>query len=298
MFETLSDVRVQKDISMATLTTFKTGGNAAYVLSPQTISGLILAINEIKAAALPYAILGNGSNVLAPDEDFCGVIIETTDLKQVEVDGNRIKCLAGTSLSRLAITAMKAGLSGLEFAYGIPGTVGGALCMNAGAYGGEMKDVVESVTFLNAFNHLTTLKNNDLQFGYRESYFQHNPSFICECTVILKEGDASLIKETMDTLMSKRTASQPLTVPSAGSTFRRPQNAYAAQLIDLSGLKGFRIGGACVSQKHAGFVVNDESATTRDILAVIDHVRKTVFEKHGVLLEREVQLLEELLKTP
>ena len=168
--------------------------------------------------------------------------------------------------------------------------------MNAGAYGGEMKDVVESVTFLDSSFANVTLRNDELAFGYRESYFQHHPSVICECTLLLTEGDTALIKETMDTLMSKRGSAQPLSLPSAGSTFRRPQNGYAAHLIDVSGLKGFRVGGASVSEKHAGFVVNDRNGTTSDILAVIDHIRSTVLEKQGVLLEREVQLLEELVR--
>lgn len=281
---------------MATLTGFATGGIAAAVLYPQTEDAAVNTLKTIRASHLPYVLLGNGSNVLAPDEDFDGVIVATTELKDIRVEENRIFAASGASLSRMALVAMKAGLGGLEFAYGIPGTLGGALYMNAGAYGGEMKDVVTSVRVLDENGRITEIAARDLAFGYRESRFQHEPAFILSGTLTLKPANKENIRAQMDTLMAKRTASQPLNLPSAGSTFRRPKNGYAAQLIDEAGLKGFSVGGAAVSEKHAGFVVNRGNATSRDVLAVISHVKETVLARSGITLCREVVLLSELIR--
>ena len=236
--------------------------------------------------------MGNGSNLLVKDCGIDGVVIKMTSFTQdIEVDGNTIRCKAGTSLTKLCMTAYENSLTGLEFAYGIPGTVGGAVYMNAGAYGGEIKDVITSVCHINPDMECETFTADKLDLGYRTSFYAKNEGYIItDAEFELKKGDKTEIKAKMDDLMGRRKDKQPLEFPSAGSTFKRPEGYFAGALIEQCGLKGYTVGGAQVSEKHAGFVINKDG-TASDILELIDYVRNTVREKTGVELEPEVKII-------
>ena len=272
--------------------TFKIGGPAQLFVQPQTEQQLCSAAALCKEQAVRYYLLGNGSNILFADEGFAGVVIDISALgSDIAVEGNMLTAGAGVRLVALCRAALEHGLSGLEFAYGIPGTVGGAVYMNAGAYGGEMKDVLTVVRYLTAEGKVVQASAAELDLSYRHSIFEENGGCILSAQFALQPGNAADIRAKMDELMAKRADKQPLDKPSAGSTFKRPAGAFAAALIDQCGLRGFRHGGAAVSDKHCGFVVNLGGATCADVLALCDEVRAIVKEKTGYELEKEIRVV-------
>ena len=239
-----------------------------------------------------YFILGNGSNLLVGDKGYRGIIISLSGgMNKIEVDGNRICVQAGALLSQTAITAREAGLSGMEFAVGIPGSVGGGIVMNAGAYDGEMKQITESVKVMDVEGRILTLDNDTMEFGYRTSIIKNRPFVVLEAVLRLQSGDKEKIQQKMDELMAKRISKQPLNFPSAGSTFKRPEGYFAGKLIMDAGMRGYSIGGARVSDKHCGFIVNTGTATAADIKEVIEEVQERVKERFRVTLEPEVVFL-------
>lgn len=278
-------------------TTFRIGGPAAVFCKPRTVVELTRTLELCRQTGVRTYLLGNGSNTLFADEGFSGAVICLTELKtravaQAEGDGRtRLTAGAGTLLVSVCNRALELGLSGLEFAYGIPGTVGGAVYMNAGAYGGEMKDVLGRVTFLDENLKLRTLPAEELALGYRTSIFEKQPWCILEAEFLLQAGDQDAIKGKMQDYMSRRKEKQPLDLPSAGSTFKRPEGCFAGQLIEQCGLRGFSVGGAAVSQKHCGFVVNMGGATCADVVELTDQIRAIVLEKTGHELEREIRVV-------
>lgn len=289
----VSEQQILKNEPMKDHTTFRVGGPADYFLVPQ---------NEEEAAALlrlfcdeeiPYYVMGNGSNLLVSDEGYRGCILELfNNFSEITVNNDRIIAQAGALLSRVANTALKEGLDGLSFAAGIPGTIGGAVTMNAGAYGGEMKDIVESVRLYDLTKQeIVECSVEEMCFGYRDSIIKHDPFVVLSAVLKLDHGDPELIRERMNELKAKRIAKQPLEYPSAGSTFKRPEGYFAGKLIEDAGLKGYRIGGAEVSEKHSGFVINIGSATACDILNLIKEIRQKVWDINRVELECEVCML-------
>lgn len=271
-------------------TSFKIGGPAEVFALPQTVQQLQELLHWANARQVEPAILGSGTNVLAGDRGRPGLTICTRGLggEPERPEEHTIRCFAGLSMARLANFAASQGLGGLEFAHGIPGSVGGGLYMNAGAYGGEMKQVTIQVTYLDQEGTLHTLREDALDFSYRHSAFTGKPWVILQGTFRLTPAPEPEIRQRMRELMEKRKASQPLDLPSAGSTFKRPVGGYAAALIDQAGLKGFRVGDAAVSTKHAGFVVNLGAATQQDVINLIEEIRNRVLATSGILLEPEV----------
>ena len=285
--------KVTENASMKDYTTFNTGGICPLLISPDSVESLIKIIKECNKSDIRYTILGNGSNVLVSDEGISGIIIHIADgLNNIRLaDENTIFCGAGLKLGSLCNFALEHSLTGLEFAFGIPGTVGGAVFMNAGAYGGEMKDVVTKVYHIDKNGNTGFLTGNDLKFSYRTSAYEENGFIVTGVELKLKKGDQSEIKQKMTDLLSRRKDKQPLEYPSAGSTFKRPEGFFAGALIEECGLKGKQIGGAMVSEKHAGFVINYNNATTSDILELIEFVKDTVEREKGVTLSPEVRFL-------
>lgn len=281
------------DSPMSRQTSFKVGGNADIIAFPKTVSALTEILITANKNGIPCTVMGNGSNLLVRDCGIRGIVVKTTGMNtDFEIDNDIIHCSAGTSLSKLCTVALENGLTGLEFAYGIPGTVGGAVFMNAGAYGGEIKDVLQSVQHISPDFLLKNVNAAELNLGYRTSFYSKNPDYIIATAEFkLQKGDKKSIKAKMDDLIGRRKDKQPLEFPSAGSTFKRPEGYFAGALIEQCGLKGYRIGGAEVSEKHAGFIINRYSGTAADILDLIDHVRKTVKENTGVTLEPEVKII-------
>ena len=285
--------KAKYDESMANHTTFKIGGNAPLYIEVNKPSQLSQIVKLCKEENVEYFILGNGSNLLVSDKGVDYVVICLKgDFKNISLlDNNTLYCGAGASLASLCREAEKNGLSGLEFAWGIPGTVGGAAYMNAGAYGGEMKDVVYSVHHIDKDGNLGTIKSSDLNFSYRHSIYKENGYIIIGITVKLKLDNKNEIRNRMDDFMDRRKSKQPLEYPSAGSVFKRPEGNYAGTLIEQCGLKGKTIGGAQVSEKHAGFIINIGGATCNDVQQLIEHIQSTVKEKTGYILEREIIFL-------
>ena len=278
---------------LAAHTTFKIGGPAALFVQPEGEGALCAAIALCKELAVPYYLLGNGSNILFGDRGYDGAVICLAGMAGEAVrEGDCLTAPAGLPLGALCTAALRAGLTGLEFAYGIPGTVGGAVYMNAGAYGGEMKDVLVSVRQLTAGGEVVETPAAALDLSYRHSVFETNGGCILAATVRLAAGDPEAIAARMNELMGRRRDKQPLDKPSAGSTFKRPAGAFAGALIDQCGLRGYRHGGAAVSEKHCGFVVNLGGATCADVLALCDEVRQIVQEKTGFTLEKEIRVVE------
>lgn len=272
--------------------TFKIGGPADVFIEPADESELCRAAALCREEKVPYYLLGNGSNILFADEGFKGAVIDiSASGREVETDGVFLQAGAGTMLSAVCGAALKAGLSGLEFAYGIPGTVGGAVYMNAGAYGGEMKDVLVSVRWLDMDGNIMESPAEELGFGYRSSAFERNGGCILTAKFRLEKGDPALIRARMEELMEKRRSKQPLDKPSAGSTFKRPEGAFAGALIEQCGLRGYSRGGAAVSEKHCGFVVNMGGASCADVLALCAEVSAIVKEKTGFALEKEIRVV-------
>ena len=275
-------------------TTFRIGGPAEYYLRPHSVDELRKILHICKRENLPFFILGNGSNLLVSDKGYQGVVIQLwKNMSDIEVDAHVIRAKAGALLSKIAVVALDNSLAGFAFASGIPGTLGGAVVMNAGAYGGEMKDVLEEVTVMDAEGNVICLKRDELNLGYRTSIVKEKGYIVLEAVIRLKKGEASHIKEQMDDFKERRTSKQPLDMPSAGSTFKRPEGYFAGKLIMDTGLRGFRVGGAQISEKHCGFVVNTGDATAEDVKNLIEEVQKRVREKFGVTLEPEVKFLGE-----
>lgn len=272
--------------------TFKIGGPARVFVMPQEEEQLCKAILLCRDLSLPYYLLGNGSNILFADEGWSGVVLDASALKSsIQREGCTLRAGAGTLLSSLCREALRAGLTGLEFAYGIPGTVGGAVYMNAGAYGGELKDVLTRVRYLNQQGQIVCAEAAELDLSYRHSIFEENGGCILSAEFRLTPGDPAEIQAKMEDLMGRRRDKQPLDKPSAGSTFKRPAGAFAGALIDRCGLRGYRHGGAAISEKHCGFVVNLGGASCADVLALCDEVRDIVQEKTGYLLEKEIRVV-------
>lgn len=290
----LGEDRVFTEEAMSQHTTFKIGGPADYFLMPAKGEDVGRVIKICKEKEIPYFILGNGSNLLVGDGGYRGAVIQIyRNMSSVTVEGNEITAQAGALLSAVAAAAKNASLTGFEFAGGIPGTIGGAVVMNAGAYGGEMKDVLTEVTVMNAEGDIFTLPTEELELGYRTSIIKTAGYIVLEAKIRLKEGDPEVIRETMKDLTIRRTTKQPLEYPSAGSTFKRPEGYFAGKLIMDSGLAGYQVGGAQVSEKHCGFVINAGDATARDVRTLMDNVRDIVYKKYGVTLEPEVKFLGE-----
>lgn len=281
-------------VSMSNYTSMRVGGIASITAYVHNAEELITAIKEAKNHYVKHTVIGNGSNVIFSDNGFDGLVIITNEMKSCSVEGNIIKADCGASIAHVAIAAQKAGLTGLEFAYGIPGTIGGSVYMNAGAFGESMSDVVvSSICYDPQNNCIKKLDYDDHQFAYRESIYSKNSNLIILAVMInLKIGNMAGIITKMNQNLRKRKETQPLEYPSAGSIFKRPVGYYAGELIEKSGLKGYRIGDAEVSQKHAGFIINRGNATATDVINLIQHVKKTVFENYGVNLECEVQYIE------
>lgn len=277
---------------MSAHTTFKVGGCCDIMIFPNSVDSLKQVVAAARNEGIDYYILGNGSNVLFSDIGYRGaVIVLGNDFSQITADGNVITAYAGAMLHKVGRLALDRSLTGMEFSYGIPGTVGGAIYMNAGAYGGEMKDIVTSVTCIDKDGDLKTYIGDELKFGYRKSRFTDSDEIIVSADFTLEKGDCKLIKAKMDELMERRRSRQPLEYPSAGSTFKRPEGSYAGLVIEESGLKGYRVGDAQISEKHANFVINRGNATASDIMKLIDDVKKTVKEKTGYELECEINVI-------
>lgn len=282
-------IKYSKNEAMSLHTSFKIGGEADIMLYPENEEQLLSLLSLAKAEGIPTFILGKGSNLLVSDKGIEGAVISTTSMQNITlISDTEIKAEAGASLAALCRFARDNSLGGLEFAFGIPGTVGGALYMNAGAYGGDMSMVVKSAVSINGENKLLSRNTDEMELGYRKSIYDQNSEVITSVVFSLCKGNKDEISEAMDTFMAKRKNSQPLDFPSAGSTFKRPEGYYAAALIDECGLKGYSVGGAEVSRKHAGFVINKDNATCSDVLGLISDIKKIVKEKRGVDLHTEV----------
>lgn len=290
----LGEERVFTGEAMSRHTTFKIGGPADYFLMPDKDTDVGRIVKICKESAIPYFILGNGSNLLVGDGGYRGAVIQIyKNMSAVTVEGTEITVQAGALLSSVAAAAKNAALTGFEFAGGIPGTMGGAVVMNAGAYGGEMKDVLTEVTVMDEEGEIVTLPADKLELGYRTSIIKTAGYIVLEAKLQLKEGNPEVIRETMKDLTIRRTTKQPLEYPSAGSTFKRPEGYFAGKLIMDAGLRGYSVGDAQVSEKHCGFVVNKGESTAADVLTLIKDVQETVLKQFGVKLEPEVKMIGE-----
>ena len=290
---TAAGIAYKENEPLAAHCTFKIGGPARLFVQPADRAQLCRAVALCKAQGVRYYLLGNGSNILFADEGYNGVVLDISSMQDtVEVHGTQLTAGAGVRLSALCKTALEHGLTGLEFAYGIPGTVGGAVYMNAGAYGGEMKQVLRSAAVLFPEEGIRTLSCEELNLSYRHSLLTEHPeAVVLYAEFELTPGDLETIRAAMRELMAKRKASQPLEWPSAGSTFKRPEGHFAGTLIDQCGLKGLTVGGAQVSEKHAGFLINRGGATFADMAELIRQVQQRVLEETGVTLEPEVKII-------
>ena len=287
-----SDIKLLMDEPMALHTSFRIGGPAEVMAFPGGVEALAKLLKVSVELDIKPAILGAGTNVLAPDDGMRGLVICLKDaLDGVELlDGNRLRVMAGVTMTRAAVFAANHGLSGMEFAHGIPGTVGGGVYMNSGAYGGEICQICQSVEVMDRNGEVKTYTNEEMRFSYRHSILDETEGIVVSAVFQLQKGNTDDIRARMRELMGKRSASQPLELPSAGSAFKRPVGGYAAALIDENGLKGFQIGGAAVSQKHAGFVVNLGGATAADVRKLLTAVSERVYEGSGIRLEPEVRI--------
>ena len=284
--------KIETKVPLKRYTTYKAGGIADIIVIPKDVDKLILLLKLLKEENVEYKILGNGSNLIFSDKPYKKVLIKLSELDNCTITDNIINVEAGYNLIPLAVKASTLGLTGLEFATGIPGTVGGAIYMNAGAYKSDMGYVVTEVKLLTPDLKIITMSNKDMHFKYRSSFMQSNKNYIClSVTMKLKHGDKNAIKELVDDRRKKRLSTQPLEYPSAGSVFRNPEGDYAWRLIDLCGLKGYRIGGAKVSEKHANFIINTGKATASDIHDLILYVKDTVKKETGVELKIEQEFV-------
>ncbi len=308
-FESINIIKY--DFPLKSVCTMRTGGNAKYAFFPESIQQFKDVICFLKKSGIRFKVIGNGSNIIFKDEGYDGAVLVTINMKSIYdiIDGEYcefnadlnlpVRLLyvsAGCSLTSVASKLLRCGYSGLEFAYGIPASIGGAVFMNAGAYGGEMKNVIESVEYLTTDGEICWLKNqtNSNYFNYRHSYFTDHPElFITGAILKVTKSNDHNPMEDAEKNMRARKEKQPLEFPSCGSAFKRPEGYYAGALIEQAGLKGFNIGGAYVSEKHAGFIVNKGDATTTDVISLIDYIRNKVFEMSGVMLEPEIKVVEE-----
>lgn len=295
-YEKLSKIvrkeQILEEEPMKKHTTFRIGGPAEYLILPKTTEEIADVIKLCRQEEIPWYIVGNGSNLLVADEGVCGVVIQLLrNFNQIQVEGCQIRMQAGAQNAAVAKRALDASLTGFEFAAGIPGTIGGAVVMNAGAYGGEMKDILKEVTVLDPNGMIRTIPAEELELGYRTSIIARKGYVVLEAVIVLKTGAPKEIKAAMDELKEKRVTKQPLEYPSAGSTFKRPEGYFAGKLIMDAGLRGFSVGGAQISEKHCGFVINKGNATAKDVTKLMDETKKIVMEKFGVALEPEVKRL-------
>jgi UDP-N-acetylmuramate dehydrogenase len=291
LLKKINSERVYIDEPMNKHTSFKIGGPADVLVLPETIEDVRSVMEVCGKEACPFHVVGNGSNLLIGDDGIRGVVLKLSEnFSGVEIEGTQVRAKSGILLSQLSSKVVEKSLGGFEFASGIPGTIGGAVFMNAGAYGGEMKDVVKEVTVLTRDGQVRTLTNDELEFGYRMSAIQKDKHIVLEVLLELEERPYEEIKQRIDELTEKRTSKQPLNLPSAGSTFKRPEGYYAGKLIDDAGLRGVRYGDAQISEKHCGFIVNRGCATSADVLRLIGLVQKVVHDQFGVMLEPEVRL--------
>ncbi len=286
--DSLGGVKYALDEPMCNHTTFKIGGNADIMINVADTKSLCDVISSAKACGVPYFILGKGSNLLVSDDGIDGAVISVSDISDIKISGNTVVCGAGANLAAVCIQSRDAGLTGLEFAFGIPGSVGGALYMNAGAYGGEMSQVVVGAECVDRDGNVISVSKDEMSLGYRTSAFKEKGLIITSVTFELEYGNREEINAKMQELLSRRKDKQPLEYPSAGSTFKRPVGHFAGALIEKNNLKGVGVGAAEVSVKHAGFVINKGGATCKDVQALIKKIQKTVFENDGIKLETEV----------
>lgn len=289
----LPALEIRENEPMSEHCSFKIGGPARLMLLPSSAEEAASALAILRSSGAQVLIVGSCTNLLIPDEGYPGAVVRMSKpASSMELlDAARIRAQAGATLNALAVFAARHGLTGLEFAHGIPGSVGGGVAMNAGAYGGEMRDVLESAEYVDKDGAIRTLSGDALGLSYRHSAFSDTDKLITSAVFRLTPGDGEAVRARMNELIEKRRASQPLDMPSAGSTFKRPETGYAAALIDQAGLKGLRVGGAMVSTKHAGFVVNAGGATYSDVIELMREVRRRVYEFSGVLLEPEVKII-------
>ena len=284
--------RILFEEPMSKHTTFKVGGNAECMIQIEEEEELIKLVPYLNQIGQEYFILGNGSNLLVGDKGYRGIIIRLGDgMNKIQIENERISVQAGALLSTVALAARDAELTGIEFAVGIPGSVGGGIVMNAGAYDGEMKQITESVKVMDKEGKILILDNDTMEFGYRTSIIKNRPFIVLEVVLRLQAGNKEEIREKMDELMEKRRSKQPIGFPSAGSTFKRPEGYFAGKLIMDAGMRGYSIGGARVSDKHCGFIINTGTATAADIKEVIEEVQERVKERFQVTLEPEVVFL-------
>lgn len=285
----------QRDVPMSKYTTFRIGGNASVMLTPTTDEQIASIIKKCKKDNIKPFIIGNGSNMLISDKGLDTVVINMCrpDPKIELVNGDTVVCDAGATMSKVCNFALENGLTGLEFAFGIPGSAGGAAYMNAGAYGGEMKDVLVECRHIDSDGNFGSLKGEELGLAYRTSAYEHNGYIITTLVMKLSKGNKDEIRAKMQELLQRRKDKQPLEYPSAGSTFKRPEGYFAGALIEECGLKGYSVGGAQVSEKHAGFVINKGDASAKDVLDLIKYIQDKVLSEKGVMLEPEVRLIEE-----
>ena len=294
LLKIMSEEQVKTEEPMKNHTTFRVGGPAEFFVMPRTAEEVKKVIDLCRRESFPYYIIGNGSNLLVSDQGYRGVVLQIyKEMSYIEVEENVVVAQAGALLSAIANKALENGLTGFEFAAGIPGTLGGACVMNAGAYGGEMKDVLEEVTVLTEEGEVLTIPKENLELGYRTSIIARKGYTVLEARIQLRGGEKEAIKSLMEELKDKRVSKQPLEYPSAGSPFKRPEGYFAGKLIQDAGLRGFSVGGAQVSEKHCGFVINRENATAADVAELMRQVSARVEEEFGVKLEPEVKRLGE-----
>jgi UDP-N-acetylmuramate dehydrogenase len=286
---------VKYDEPLKNHTTFQIGGKCIAFIEPKKVEDIIEAIKICRENNLKFFVIGNGSNLLVPDDGYNGVIIKIkSEFSNIQVEGECLIAHSGAKLSEVYTVAYENSLTGFEFASGIPGTIGGAIFMNAGAYGGEMKDIVESVEVLDLDNYeVKELKNEELDFSYRKSIIQRKNYIVLTIKLKLKKGNKEEIKAVYEDLRERRNSKQPLNFGSAGSTFKRPEGHFASKLIEDAGLKGYHINDAWVSEKHSGFIVNKGNASYKEVMELIEYVQKVVFEKFEVKLETEVRILKD-----
>ena len=286
------EIELRFEESLARHTSFRIGGSAEVMAFPKSVDELSDILKKSALLDWKFAILGAGTNVLAPDEGIRGLVICLKDCLDgfIQTDETHIQVMAGVTMSRAAVFAANLGLSGMEFAHGIPGTVGGGVYMNAGAYGGEISDICESVQIMDYSGEIETLFRDQMDFSYRHSCLEGRNAVVVSATFSLTPKNSDEIRSKMKDFQQRRMASQPLDLPSAGSAFKRPSGGYAAALIDEAGLKGFRVGGAAISEKHAGFAVNLGGATAADVKALLNQVSETVYASTGIHLEPEIRI--------
>ena len=289
------DIKIDEKLSQ--YVNFKVGGPADILLTPKNKEQVIKTVNVCKENNIPFYVIGNGSNLLVKDGGFRGVIISLTNVNQVLVNGERIEAECGAMLKSVSDKAVDNSLTGFEFACGIPGTVGGAVFMNAGAYDGEISHVIESAEVINEDGEVIKLSKEELHLGYRSSIVMEKGYVVLSATFKLNKGTVKSIKDLVADLTNKRESKQPLEYPSAGSTFKRPVGYFAGKLIQDAGLKGYSVGGAAISEKHSGFVINKGGATAKDILDLIHHVQDEVKKQFGVDLHTEVRIIGEDLES-